>query len=185
MRIELRVCKHCFEGEHENEHKTAVTRDLVACARTVRDYRDELDLDGVHIRMVSEEDDDGRPAAIPAVAATLQNEQVVVSDTQLVTMGENGYMLVYPGPRDALKVLAGNIDEVSKVTDEDIAPDLSPEGAEILASDAADDDAPGPAGPPGEMPGGQSEEMPGGQSEETPGGPPGDSDIDPEDDIFS
>jgi len=139
MRIELRVCKHCFEGEHENEHKTAVTRDLVACARIVRDHKEAIDLDDVHIRMVSEDEgDDGRPAALPAVAATIQNEQVAVTDTQLVTMGENGYMLVYPNPQDALKVLAGNIDEISKVTDEDISPELSPEGAEALAGATAD-----------------------------------------------
>jgi hypothetical protein len=139
MRIELRVCKHCFEGEHENEHKTAVTRDLVACARIVRDHKDAIDLDDVHIRMVSEDEgDDGRPAALPAVAATIQNEQVAVTDTQLVTMGENGYMLVYPNPQDALRVLAGNIDEISKVTDEDISPELSPEGAEALAGGGAE-----------------------------------------------
>jgi hypothetical protein len=159
MRMELRVCKHCFDGEHDNEHKEAVTRDLVACARVVREHRDELDLDDVHIRMVDEDgDDDGRPAALPAVGATIQNEQVVISDTQLITMGENGYMLVYPSPRDALKVLAGNIDELTKVAGSDIAPDLSPEGAEILAGydgpapeedgDApAGGDAPGPADP--------------------------------------
>lgn len=134
MRIELRVCKHCFEGEHDNEHKTAVTRDLVACARTVREYKDLLDFDDVHIRMVREDDaDDGRPAALPAVAATIQNEQVAVSDTQLITMGESGYMLVYPNPDDALQVLAGNIDEISKVLEQDITPELSPESAEILA----------------------------------------------------
>lgn len=134
MRIELRVCKHCFEGEHENEHKTAVTRDLIRCARTVREYKDLLDFDDVHIRMVEEgEDDDGRPAALPAVAATIIDEGIAISDTQLITMGENGYMLVYPNPQDALQVLAGNIDEISKVLDDDITPELSPEGAEILA----------------------------------------------------
>lgn len=140
MRVELRVCKQCFEGEHENEHKTTVTRDLVACARVVQDHKDVVDLEDVHIRMVSEdESDDGRPAALPAVAATIQNEQVAVSDTQLITMGENGYMLVYPNPQDALKVLAGNIDEISKVSDEDVSPELSPESAEILAGASADD----------------------------------------------
>jgi hypothetical protein len=155
MRIELRVCKHCLEGEHENEHKTAVTRDLVASARVVREHKEELDLDGVHIRTVTEdESDDGRPAAIPAVAATLQSEQVVVSDTQLVTMGENGYMLVYPTPQDALKILAGNIDELSKVVDEDITPQLSPEGAEILAGEADEEELDDPVG--GHSHGGQA-----------------------------
>lgn len=134
MRIELRACKHCFEGTHENAHKTAVTRDLVAMARVVREHREVVGLDDVHVRMVTEdESDDGRPAALPAVAATIQNEQVAVSDTQLVTMGENGYMLVYPNPQDALQVLAGNIDEITKVVDEDVLPELSPESAEILA----------------------------------------------------
>lgn len=137
MRIELRVCKHCFEGTHENAHKTAVTRDLVACARVIREYRQYIDLDDVHVRMITEdESDDGRPAALPAVAATIQNEQVAISDTQLVTMGQNGYMLVYPNPQDALRVLAGNLDEISKVIDEDILPELSPESAEILSGGA-------------------------------------------------
>lgn len=141
MRIELRVCKHCFEGEHENEHKTAVTRDLVACARVIRDNLDRTDLDDVHIRMVSEdESDDGRPAALPAVAATIQDDQIAVSDTQLVTMGEQGYMMVYPNPQDALKVLAGNIDEISRVRDENVLPDLSPESAEIIFGGPDEDD---------------------------------------------
>jgi hypothetical protein len=149
MRIELRVCYHCLRGEHENEHKTAVTRDLVACAEIVKEHKDEIDLEGVHIRKVKEDEtDDGRPEALPAVAATIQNEQVTVSDTQLITMGENGYMLVYPNPQDALKVLAGNIDEISKVADGDISPQLSPEGAEILAGGPADPDGDTQSSPP-------------------------------------
>ncbi len=137
MRIELRVCKHCFEGTHENEHKTAVTRDLVACARVIRDNLEKTEFDDVHIRMVSEDEgDDGRPAAIPAVAATIQGDQVAVSDTQLITMGENGYMMVYPNPQDALKVLAGNIDEIGRIENENVLPELSAEGAEILAGNS-------------------------------------------------
>lgn len=133
MRIELRVCKHCFDGTHENEHKTAVTRDLVACARVLREHIDKTEFDDVHIRMVSEEEgDDGRPAALPAVAATIQGDQVAVSDTQLITMGEQGYMMVYPNPQDALKVLAGNIDELSRVLDENVLPELSAEGSDII-----------------------------------------------------
>jgi hypothetical protein len=151
MRIELRVCYHCLRGEHDNEHKTAVTRDLVACAEIVKEHKDTLDLEGVHIRKVKEDEtDDGRPEALPAVAATIQNEQVTVSDTQLITMGENGYMLVYPNPQDALKVLAGNIDEISKVTDGDISPELSPESAEILAGGPADPSGDGQPSPPAE-----------------------------------
>jgi len=151
MRIELRVCYHCLRGEHDNEHKTAVTRDLVACAEIVKEHMDAIDLEGVHIRKVKEDEtDDGRPEALPAVAATIQNEQVTVSDTQLTTMGENGYMLVYPNPQDALKVLAGNIDEISKVVDGDISPELSPEGAEILAGGPAGTSSDGQPNPPAE-----------------------------------
>lgn len=137
MRIELRVCRHCFEGEHDNEHKTKITRDLVACGEIIQDHLDKTDLDDLHIRWVREgADDDGRPAALPAVAATIQDEQIVVTDTQLITMGENGYMMVYPNPDDALKVLAGNIDEINRVTSEDISPRLSPEGTELLSDGA-------------------------------------------------
>ncbi|MXR50153.1 hypothetical protein GRX03_00825 [Halovenus sp. WSH3] len=135
MRIELRVCRHCYEGEHENEHKTKITRDLVACAEIIEENVQHTELDDIHIRWVTEdEDDDGRPEAIPAVAATIQNEQIMVSDTQLVTMGENGYMMVYPNPQDALKVLSGNINEINRVTDKNVVPRLSEEGAEILTN---------------------------------------------------
>lgn len=133
MRIELRVCRHCYEGEHENEHKTKITRDLVACAEIIEENVQHTELDDIHIRWVTEdEDDDGRPEAIPAVAATIQNEQIMVSDTQLITMGENGYMMVYPNPQDALKVLSGNINEINGVIDKNVVPKLSEEGAEIL-----------------------------------------------------
>lgn len=145
MRIELRVCEHCFEGTHENEHKTAVTRDLVAMARVIRDNIENSELEDVHIRMVSEEEgDDGRPAALPAVAATIQDDQVAVSDTQLITMGENGYMMVYPNPQDALKVIAGNLDEIGRVLNEDVLPELSPESADILFGESEEaDEVPG------------------------------------------
>jgi hypothetical protein len=134
MRIELRVCRHCFEGEHENEHKTKITRDLVACAEIIEEHVQHTELDDIHIRWVTEDDDDdGRPEAIPAVAATIQNEQIMVSDTQLITMGENGYMMVYPNPQDALKVLSGNINEINGVVGETITPQLSQEDAEILS----------------------------------------------------
>ena len=42
MRIELRVCNHCYGGEHGNQRKTAVTRDMVNCAEQVREYKDLL-----------------------------------------------------------------------------------------------------------------------------------------------
>jgi hypothetical protein len=134
MRIELRVCRHCFEGEHDNEHKTQVTRDLVACAEIIDEHLDKIELEDIHVRWITDdESDDGRPAALPAVSATIQNEQIVIPDTQLITMGENGYMMVYPNPQDALQVLAGNIDEINRIVDENITPKLSEEGAEVLS----------------------------------------------------
>lgn len=54
MGTELRVHKHCSDGDHENEHEQAVTCDLVARARTVCDHREGLD--DVHVRMGSEEE---------------------------------------------------------------------------------------------------------------------------------
>lgn len=54
MGTEPRVRKHCFDGDHENEHERAITCDLVARARTVCDHREGLD--DVHVRMVSEEE---------------------------------------------------------------------------------------------------------------------------------
>lgn len=138
MRIELRVCQHCFKGEHDNEHKTQVTRDLVACAEIIDDHLDSIELDDIHLRWITDdESDDGRPAALPAVSATIQNEQIVIPDTQLITMGENGYMMVYPNPQDALQVLAGNINEINSVVGEDVTPKLSQEGAEILSGSGA------------------------------------------------
>jgi hypothetical protein len=57
-------------------------------------------------------------------------------------MGEHGYMMVYPNPQDALYVLSGNIDEITKVTNDNVVPELSEQGAEILAEKAggADDE---------------------------------------------
>lgn len=132
MEIELRVCQHCFDGDHGNEHKTAVVRDMVACAQQIQEYKDVIGLEAVHIRKVTE-DEPGAPEALPAVAATLQNDQVTIPDVQLVTKGQDGTMLVYPNPNDALTVLSRNVDEISKGVDEDVSVELSPEGAELLS----------------------------------------------------
>ena len=149
MRTELRACEHCFDGEHEQ----AVSRDLVACAQGVREHRDELDLDDVRTRMLGEEGDDGRPAAIPAVGATIRGEQLVISDTQLITVGENGYMLVSPGPQDAPGMLAVSLDGMSKVTSGSITPGLLPESAESPAENGIKRSEP-PSGHPPASPGG-------------------------------
>jgi len=58
MKIELRVCEHCLEGDREHqpgEQKTAILNDMVACAERIESYKEVLDLEEVHIRKVSGE----------------------------------------------------------------------------------------------------------------------------------
>ncbi len=50
MRLELRICRHCYEGEHGNDQKTAVTQDMVACAEQVREYKDPTGPEALKIR---------------------------------------------------------------------------------------------------------------------------------------
>ncbi|QLK26626.1 hypothetical protein HYG81_03140 [Natrinema zhouii] len=132
MRIELRVCQHCLEGEHGNERRTALLNDMVNCAEQIKTHKEVIDLDAVHIRKVKD-DEKGKPAALPVVSATIQNDQVVLNDTQLVAEGQDGNMLVYTNPDDVLTVLAGNLDEISKAVTEDVTVDLSSIGAEIVS----------------------------------------------------
>lgn len=132
MRIELRVCQHCYDGDHGNDHKTAVVRDLVHCAERVREYKDVIGLDAVHIRKVRD-DEPGQPEALRAVAASIQNDEIHIPDVQLITEGENGYMMVYPNPQDALTVLSRNVDEISNGVEEDVSVELSAEGAKLLS----------------------------------------------------
>lgn len=131
MRIELRVCKHCHEGEHGNPEKTAITRDMVECARRVREYKDLIELDGVYVTMV-EEGDPGGAEALPAIVARIENDQVALTDTQLVMEDEAGNMLVYPEPRDILDVLTRNIEQIQNQTRQDVTVELSEEGADLL-----------------------------------------------------
>ncbi|ELY82955.1 hypothetical protein [Natrinema gari] len=132
MRLELRVCQHCLDGDHGNEKRTALLNDMVDCAEQIQEYKEVIDLDAVHIRKVKD-DEPGKPAALPVVSATIQNDQVVLNDTQLVAEGQDGNMLVYTTPDDVLTVLAGNLDEISKAVTEDVTVDLSAVGAEIVS----------------------------------------------------
>jgi len=133
MRMELRVCKHCHEGEHGNPEKTAITRDMVSCARRVREYKDLIGLDSLHITMV-EEGDPGGAEALPVVVAGLEGDQITLSDTQLVMEDDDGNFLVYPEPADILEVLTRNIDQMSEHTRQDVTVELSTESAELLTS---------------------------------------------------
>ena len=131
MRIELRVCKHCYEGEHGNAEKTAVTRDMIDCARQVREYKDLISLDALYVTMV-EEGDPGGAEELNAIVASIEGDQVALSDTQLVMEDDDGNMLVYPEPEDILQVLTRNIDQIQEQTRQDVTVELSSEGAELL-----------------------------------------------------
>ncbi|WP_226479398.1 hypothetical protein [Natrinema amylolyticum] len=131
MRMELRVCKQCYEGTHGNDRKTAITRDMVACAERVREYKDLIGLDSLYIAKV-EEGDVGGAEALPAIVARIENEQVTLADTQLVMEDGDGNLLVYPEPEDVLEVLTRNIDQISDQTRQDVTVELSAEGTELL-----------------------------------------------------
>jgi len=131
MRMELRVCKHCYNGEHGNEHKTAVTRDMIKCAERIREYKDLIGIDSLYITYV-EEGDTGGAEALPAIVASLGENQVQLADTQLVMEDADGNMLVYPEPEDILQVLTRNIDQLTEQTRQDVTVDLSAEAAELL-----------------------------------------------------
>ncbi|ELY99510.1 hypothetical protein [Natrialba asiatica] len=131
MRMELRVCKHCYNGDHGNPQKTAVTNDMVACARTIREYKDLIEIDSLYVTMV-EEGDTGGAEALSVYVASIGNEQVQINDTQLVMEDDDGNVLVYPEPDDVLEVLTRNLDQISEKTRQDVSVGLSPESAEIL-----------------------------------------------------
>ena len=131
MRMELRVCKHCFNGEHGNPQKTAVTQDRVACAKQVREYKDMIGLESLYIAMV-EEGDTGGAEALPVIVASIEGSRVNLSDTQLVMEDADGNMLVYPEPKDILEVLTRNLDQIDSQTRNEIMVELSEESTELV-----------------------------------------------------
>lgn len=131
MRMELRVCKHCFNGEHGNPQKTAVTQDMVACAKQVREYKDMIGLESLYIAMV-EEGDTGGAEVLPVIVASIEGSRVNLSDTQLVMEDGDGNMLVYPEPKDILEVLTRNLDQIDSQTRNEIMVELSEESTELV-----------------------------------------------------
>lgn len=131
MRMELRVCQHCYNGTHGNDAKTAITRDMVECAEVVREYKDLLGLESLYIAKV-EEGDVGGAEALPAIVARIEQDQVTLADTQLVMEDEDGNLLVYPEPEDVLEVLTRNIDQINDQTRQDVTVELSDESSELL-----------------------------------------------------
>lgn len=131
MRMELRVCKHCFNGEHGNPEKTAVTRDMVECAKQVREYKDLIGMDSLYITMV-EEGDTGGAEALPAIVASIEGNRVNLSDTQLVMEDGEGNMLVYPEPKDVLEVLTRNLEQIDSQSRQDVMIELSEESTKLV-----------------------------------------------------
>ena len=131
MRMELRVCKHCYTGEHGNEQKTAITKDMVACAEAVREYKDLLSLDAVYITKV-EAGDVGGSEELPINVAGIEDDTITLRDTQLVIEDEDGSVLVYPEPADILEVLTRNLDQINERTRQDVVVDISADSAELI-----------------------------------------------------
>lgn len=131
MRMELRVCKHCYTGEHGNEQKTAITTDMVACAEAVREYKDLLSLDAVYITKV-EAGDVGGSEELPINVAGIEDDTITLRDTQLVIEDEDESVLVYPEPADILEVLTRNLDQINERTRQDVVVDISADSAELI-----------------------------------------------------
>jgi hypothetical protein len=129
--MELRVCKHCFEGEHGNPQKTTVTQDMVECAKQVREYKDLIGLESLYITMV-EDGDTGGAEALPAIVASIKGSRVNLADTQLVMEDADGNMLVYPEPKDILEVLTRNLDQIDAQTRNDVMVELSEEATDMV-----------------------------------------------------
>jgi hypothetical protein len=109
-----------------------VTQDMVRCARRVREYKDLIGLGELHITMVTE-GEPGGAEALPVIVAGIEQDQISLSDTQLVMEDEDGNFLVYPEPKDILEVLTRNIDQMSEQTRQDVTVELSSQGAELLS----------------------------------------------------
>jgi len=132
MQMELRVCKQCYTGEHGNEQKTAITKDMVACAEQVREYKDIINLDAVYITKV-EAGDPGGAEALDVVVAGIQDDTVTLQDTQLVIEDNDESILVYPEPEDIIEVLTRNLDQISEQTRQDVSVEISSESAELIS----------------------------------------------------
>lgn len=131
--MELRVCKHCFEGEHPDSFKTAVTRDMVACTERLGEYKENIQLDDVFITKVEEGEAQGAKA-LPAFVATMNEDRVQLTDTQLVMEDPEGNLLVYPDHQDILDILTGNLEDINQQVPTDITPDLSDESKQLLSA---------------------------------------------------
>lgn len=58
---------------------------------------------------MAEEGDAGGNEELPAIVASIESDQVTLTDTQLVMEDDDGNMPVYPEPEDILGVLSRTI----------------------------------------------------------------------------
>ncbi len=130
MRMELRVCQHCYDGTHGNDRKTEITRDMVACAEQIREYKEFINLDAVYITKV-EDGESTDKEAISVVVAGIERDTVTLRDTQLVIEDASDRILVYPEPGDILEVLARNLDQIDQQTRQNVGVELSEAGTEM------------------------------------------------------
>jgi len=131
MRVELRVCRLCYDGEHGDPEKAAITRDMVKCAERVREYKDLIGIDSLYITFVTE-GDTGGAEAIPVITASLAGNTIQLADTQLVMEDNDGSMLVYPNPADVLGVLTRNLQQINEQTRQDVSVELTETSLELL-----------------------------------------------------
>lgn len=129
--MELRMCKHCYEGTHGNPEKTAVTRDMVECAERIREYKDLIGIDSLYITRVAEGYLGGEEV-LPIVVASIENDRITLTDTQLVMGDDQQNMLVNPEPADILEVLSRNINQVGQQTRQEVNVNFSEESLELV-----------------------------------------------------
>ena len=124
------MCARCLAGDHDDPSKTAVSRDMVACADTVREHKHLVGLDEVHVTEVEAGEGDATQA-LPAVAASIEGDRVRLADTQLVMEDDDGNLLVYPEEADVLEVLVRNVRQIAAHAGDDVRVDLSDESRRL------------------------------------------------------
>lgn len=100
-------------------------------AEQIREYKDLIGLDSLYITRVAEGDPGGEEV-LPAIVASIENDQITLTDTQLVMEDDQQNMLVYPEPADIIDVLSRNIDQVSQQTRQDVTVELSEESTRLV-----------------------------------------------------
>ncbi len=127
------MCASCLDGDHDDPAKTAVSRDAVACAETVRAHKELVGLEEVYVTRVS--DDGDGTGTLPAVAATVADDRVRLADIQLVMEDDDGTLLVYAEAADVLGVLTRNVRQIDGHTSDDVDVQLSDAALRLTDAD--------------------------------------------------